>query len=192
MKRSFLLPKLLSVLVVSFVFSVTAQEKTKIEKVKESIDELLETLYQAADSIEHIDQINSIYEFGSYAKLNNLIEYYENLGGPQEQVSKYKVHSKVLEDLLLTRKRNIDIGNIIDLDYQQEVKEDISEIRELLIDADAQNIYVIKRKFETLQDIFDLKMEQNTVMEEWKEATRKELEELKRAVDQKSSTIERK
>lgn len=121
--------------------------------------------------------------------MNNLIEYYEGLGGSEEQVSKYKVESNLLKDLLLTRKHNIDIGNIIDLDYQEEVKVDISELETLLNEADSQTIHRVKRKHKSVQAIFDLKMENNVVMNEWKEATRKELEQLKNRITQKEESL---
>lgn len=56
-----ILPNLLAVLLFGFVMNVNAQEKTKVETVKESIDELIENIQHAADTIEHIDQINAIY-----------------------------------------------------------------------------------------------------------------------------------
>ena len=172
-----------------FVLNVQAQENSKIEKVKNSIDEIIEDIHHAADTIEHIDQINWIYEAGSYAKLNNLIEYYDDLGGSEEQVAKYKVHSRVLEDRLLTRKKNLDIGNVIDLEYQAEVKADILDLRTQLQDADSEELHFIQRDFELLQKIFDLNMRHNTVVGEWKEITREKLLQLKQEIDEKSDDL---
>lgn len=189
MKRTNSISNWLTLMLLFFVLNVQAQENSKIETVKNSIDEIIEDIHHAADTIEHIDQINWIYEVGSYAKLNNLIDYFDDLGGPEEQVAKYKVHSRVLEDRLLTRKKNLDIGNVIDLEYQAEVEADILDLRAQLKKADSEELHFIQRDFELLQKIFDLNMRHNTVVGEWKEITREELLQLKQEIDEKSDDL---
>lgn len=189
MKRTNSISNWLTLMLLFFVLNVQAQENSKIETVKNSIDEIIEDIHHAADTIEHIDQINWIYEVGSYAKLNNLIDYFDDLGGPEEQVAKYKVHSRVLEDRLLTRKKNLDIGNVIDLEYQAEVEADILDLRAQLKKADSEELHFIQRDFELLQKIFDLNMRHNTVVGEWKEITHEELLQLKQEIDEKSDDL---
>jgi hypothetical protein len=176
-------------LLLVLTFNGQSQSNPKIESVKDMIDEIIEDIHQAADTIEHIDQINAIYEAGEYAKLKNLIEYYEDLGGSEEQVSKYKVHYSVLGDRLQTRKHNIDIGNIIDLDYQAEVEAEIQDLTTQLETADEKSIYSIQRDCDLLQKIFDINMEQNTVVGEWKEATRAKLIQLNNSVEEKFAEL---
>lgn len=189
MKRITATRTLLTLLSLLFILNVHAQEESKVESVKISIDQIIEDIHQAADTIEHIDQINSIYEAGAYAKLKNLIDYYEDLGGSEEQVAKYKVHYTVLGDRLQTRKHNIDIGNIIDLKYQAEVEADIKDLRAQLETADASNIHSIQRDYELLQKVFDISMRHNTVVGEWKEITREKLLGLKESIDEKSKIL---
>lgn len=189
MKRTNSISNWLTLMLLFFVLNVQAQENSKIETVKNSIDEIIEDIHHAADTIEHIDQINWIYEVGSYAKLNNLIDYFDDLGGPEEQVAKYKVHSRVLEDRLLTRKKNLDIGNVIDLEYQAEVEADILDLRAQLKKADSEELHFIQRDFELLQKVFDLNMKHNTVVGEWKEITHEELLQLKQEIDEKSDDL---
>jgi hypothetical protein len=189
MKRLYSNKNFLMLLLLVLTFNGQSQSNPKIESVKDMIDEIIEDIHQAADTIEHIDQINAIYEAGEYAKLKNLIEYYEDLGGSEEQVSKYKVHYSVLGDRLQTRKHNIDIGNIIDLDYQAEVEAEIQDLTTQLETADEKSIYSIQRDCDLLQKIFDINMEQNTVVGEWKEATRAKLIQLNNSVEEKFAEL---
>ena len=189
MKRLYSTKNFLMLLLLVLTFNGQSQSNPKIESVKDMIDEIIEDIHQAADTIEHIDQINAIYEAGEYAKLKNLIEYYEDLGGSEEQVSKYKVHYSVLGDRLQTRKHNIDIGNIIDLDYQAEVEAEIQDLTTQLETADEKSIYSIQRDCDLLQKIFDINMEQNTVVGEWKETTRAKLIQLNNSVEQKFAEL---
>ncbi|MFK7784680.1 MAG: hypothetical protein AB8B56_06185 [Crocinitomicaceae bacterium] len=185
------LPTLIALVLFCFSMNSQAQDNSKLESVKVEIDKIIDNIHMAADTIEHIDQINAIYDAGSYVKLKNLIDYYKDLGGPKEQVDKYQVHHKVLGDRLQTRKHNIDVGNIIDLKYQAEVETDIQDLTTQLKSASPENIHSIRRDYELLQKIFDLRMEHNTVVGEWKEITRERLIQLKKSVDAKSEELKK-
>lgn len=173
----------------TLTYNSHAQESARSkEEVLTSINEIVTSIDNAVDTIYNIDQINSILS-GKSGKLGNLIAYYEDLGGNKEKCLELKNTHADLTKRLNDRKEGLNSGNFLNLRLQEEVESKIPELQEDLKTATVDNISTISREYRSLRIKFDVWMENNTVMEDWKIATQERLDALNQQIKSKEKEL---
>ncbi len=162
------------IILVGFSSFTVAQEETKMEKVNRQIDEIIAEIDGSIDTIYVIDKIDNLI-YDEHAHLKNLIEYYSDMGGDKQKVKDYMATYDDLAFRLDDRKVRLNNGNFVNLPLKEKVETKLiilnQEIEEIETKRDFQNV---ERGYELIRISFDVWMEENTVMPEWKaDATRR-------------------
>ena len=181
MKSFSFFPFLFTFCLAALSFKATAQDKN--QKILESIETLINDIDLAIDTIYSMDQIDKILVAGRHPQLNNYIEYYRDSGGDAQKCDSLQDVSNSLEVRLKTRREGIDTGNFNNLKLKETVEAEILSIQQKLASATKKGMSSIDYSYKRLRSKFDINMEDNTMMDDWKKNTIVRLDQLKNELD---------